>query len=88
MRDKKVLRVKHPLNDNIIAIASSQTTFIDDKFYNSSFGERLNDDSYNSYPVEIVSLSINWIVSTPEGKNFLQAIHESERLDFYEIRSL
>jgi hypothetical protein len=30
MKDKKVLRVKNPLNDNIVAMASSNTAFIDD----------------------------------------------------------
>jgi hypothetical protein len=85
MAEKKVLRVKEPFNENMIAIASSSSAFIDDNFYKNEFGDNAD---YKAYPVEVVSLRINWIISTPEGKEFLQAIHQSERLDFYEIRSL
>ena len=33
MQDKKVLRVKEPLNDSIVAMATSNTAYIDDDFY-------------------------------------------------------
>jgi hypothetical protein len=39
MKDKSVLRVKAPLNDSIVAMASSPTIFIDDNFYFKKFGE-------------------------------------------------
>jgi hypothetical protein len=79
--------VKSPLNESIIAIASSPTTFIDEDFYRKEFGD-LHSPEYKAYPVNVVSFKINWIISTPEGKEFLQSIHQSERLDFYEIRAL
>jgi hypothetical protein len=87
MSQKKVLRVKEPFNDSIIAISSSSTAYIDEDFYYKEFGDKQNAD-YKAYPVNIVSLKINWIISTPEGKEFLQSIHQSERLDFYEIQTL
>jgi hypothetical protein len=71
MQDKRVLRIKEPLNNRIIAMASSHTAFIDDKFYKESFFENKRNLNYKAFPVEIVSLKINWIISTPEGKEFL-----------------
>ena len=33
-------------------------------------------------------MRIGWVISTQEGKDFLQAILNSERLDYYEIKAL
>ena len=88
MKDKKVLRVKKPFNDTIIAMAESHTAFIDDGFYRSRFGENIDDTSMKAFPIEVVCLKIDWIINTQEGKEFLSAINQSERLDYYEIRTL
>jgi len=40
------------------------------------------------HPVEVLSLKIGWIINTPEGKEFLQAILMRENLDYYEIKSV
>ena len=88
MQEKKVLRVKKALSENIVAIATSQTTYIDDEFYVKEFGENKQNQNFKAYPVEIISMPIQWIISTPEGRDFLQAIWNSERLEFYEIKSL
>ena len=88
MKDKSVLRVKAPLNDRIIAMASSHTLFIDDEFFLKKFGENTNDSSLKAFPVEVVCLRIDWIINSQSGQDFLQAINQSERLDFYEIRTL
>jgi len=40
MLDKKLLRVKEPLNESIIAMAPSHTAYVDDIF----FREKLGDD--------------------------------------------
>ena len=69
LQEKKVLHVAHPLNENIIAIESSDSAYIDDLFFKNKFGDQLNSD-YKAYPVDVVSLKINWIISTPEGKEF------------------
>jgi hypothetical protein len=88
MQEKKVLRIQEPLNDTIIAIATSHTAYVDDEFYVQKFGENKKNANFKAFPVQVVSLPIGWIISTPEGKEFLQAILQSERLDFYEIKSL
>jgi len=33
MQEKKVLRIEEPLNDTIIAIATSHTAYVDNDFY-------------------------------------------------------
>ena len=88
MQEKKVLRIKEPLNEHIIAIATSHTAYIDDHFYEEKFEENTKRPDYKAFPVKVVSLPIGWIISSPEGKEFLQAILNSERLDFYDIKSL
>lgn len=74
MLDKNILRIKAPLNDSIIAIDSSPTLYVDDIFYKEVFGEDKKNQNYKAYPVEIYALKIDWIVSTPAGKEFLQAL--------------
>jgi hypothetical protein len=47
-----------------------------------------NDTTFQSYPVNMQQLRVDWILNTDDGKRLLQAIHASERLDFYEIPAL
>ena len=67
MKDKSILRVKAPLNDRIIAMASSHTLFIDDEFFLKKFGENTNDSSLKAFPVEVVCLRIDWIINSQSG---------------------
>jgi hypothetical protein len=76
------------MNDSIVALATSNTAYIDDDFYKEKFGENLKDEQKKAFPVNIVSMKINWIISTQEGKDFLWAILQSERLEYYEIQAL
>jgi hypothetical protein len=76
------------MNDSIVALATSNTAYIDDDFYKEKFGENLKDEQKKAFPVNIVSMKINWIISTKEGKEFLWAILQSERLEYYEIQAL
>ena len=71
----KVLRIKNPLNDSIVAMASCNTAFIDENFYQNAFHEDKTNKNYKAFPVNIVIVKIDWIISTPEGKAFLLAIH-------------
>jgi hypothetical protein len=59
------------LSDTIVAIAASHTAYVDDDFYTTQFGEKTDKVNYKAFPVEVVSLPIGWIISTPEGKDFL-----------------
>lgn len=88
MVDKKLLKIKEPINDTIIAMATSHTAYVDDDFFEKKFGEDKENPEYKVHPVEVLSLKIGWIINTPEGKEFLQAILQGERLDYYEIKSL
>lgn len=88
MKDKKLLKVAEPMNDNIVAMATSHTAYVDDLFFEEKMGEDKTNPKYKVHPVEVLSLKIGWIINTPEGKEFLQAILMGERLDYYEIKSL
>jgi hypothetical protein len=74
MLDKNILRVNKPLNDTIIAIASSPTLYVDDIFYRNVFKEDKTNPYYKAYPVDIMALKIDWIVSTENGRAFLQEL--------------
>ena len=43
MKDKKVLRIRKPLNEKIIAMESHHTAFIDEDFYKEKFEEKANN---------------------------------------------
>lgn len=47
-----------------------------------------SDSHYQSYPVNMQQLRVDWILNTDDGKRLLAAIHASDRLDFYEIPAL
>ena len=62
------------MNNSIVAMATSSTAYIDDDFYKNKFGEFAKEDQKKAFPVNVVAMKINWIISTKEGKYFLQAI--------------
>jgi hypothetical protein len=64
MQEKKVLRIKEPMNDSLIAMAPSNTAYVDEDFYKNRFGEDILDTSTKAFPVNVVSLRIGWIIST------------------------
>ena len=71
MQDKKVLRVKRAHSQNIVAMATSNTAYIDEEFYSKRFGENKKNQNYKSFPVEVTSLPVQWILTSQEGKEFL-----------------
>ena len=66
-------------------MATSCTAYIDDDFYKNEFGESRD---HKAFPVNVVCMRIGWVIQTQEGKKFLQAILNSERLDYFEIKAL
>jgi hypothetical protein len=64
MVDKKVLRVKEPLNDTIVTLQASITSYIDEDFYKEKVGEDMDDKDCKGFPVDVVSLKVGWIIST------------------------
>ena len=52
------------MNDSLIAMAPSNTAYVDEDFYKNRFGEDILDTSTKAFPVNVVSLRIGWIIST------------------------
>lgn len=70
MVEKQILRIAEPLDDEIIAIASSPTVYIDQDFYTKQMKEDDHENKkakYKSYPVKIEALKVGWIINHPEG---------------------
>lgn len=44
-----------------------------------------SENSLHSYPVKVISTRIDWILNTESGKLFLQALHQQQNLDYYNI---
>ena len=68
MQEKKVLRVREALNDNIIAMATSHTAYIDAYFYCNHFNEDHNSETNKAFPVDVYCMRIDWVITTDEGK--------------------
>ena len=85
MLNKQTMRVQSTFSNKIVKLGSSDTSYIDGEYYKSKFEE--NDEKYKSYPVKVVALRINWVL-TNEGKQFLLAVLNSENLDIYLIPAM
>ena len=66
-------------------MTSSPCEYIDDEFFKNKMDER---DKYQSYPVNVVALRVNWILSHDAGKTFLSKILLDADLSLYEIKTL
>jgi hypothetical protein len=64
MKKKLVLRVKRPLNKNIVAITHAASCYIDDDFFTSKMHEIPEDhpnDKFQNYPVKVKAINIKWL---------------------------
>ena len=67
MKQKLILRRRGRLNDNIVAIAYTKSSYLDEDFYKEKMGEKVADGSYElkkhrNYPVNVVALPIEWLM--------------------------
>lgn len=74
------------MNDKIIKMVSSTTCFTNDYFFENVLKEGTED--MNSYPVNVQSINIEWMISTQYGKEFLLQILSTENSNIYKIESL
>lgn len=58
MKYKQILKIKEPLNNEILAMAESSTLYIDNEFYFAKMGERAH---HTSYQCQIVAVNIDWL---------------------------
>jgi hypothetical protein len=66
MLNKQTMRVDSTFSNKIVKMGSSDTSYVDGDYYKSKFQEK-ESSKYKSYPVKVVALRINWVL-TPEGK--------------------
>jgi hypothetical protein len=85
MKKKQILKVASSLNDKIIAMTSSPTLYVDQKFFTNCMRE---NPANQSYPVNVVGFRIGWIIREPVGKMFLFAILNQNNLDLYKMDTL
>jgi len=74
------------MSDKIIKMVSSTTCFTNDYFFENVLKEGTED--MNSYPVNVQSINIEWMISTQYGKDFLLQILSTENSNIYKIESL
>lgn len=90
MEEKHILRVKEIGDGDIVSMASSRTIYLDDNFYKSSMKEDKVEKQYKSYPVDIQTMKIGWILDTDDdaGKEFLSAIQHCDKIDYFTLPGL
>ena len=89
MEEKHILRVKE-MDGDIVAMASSRTIYLDDYFYKNSMKEDKIEKQYKSYPVDLQTIKIGWILDAEDdaGKEFLTAIQNSDNIDYFTLPGL
>ena len=73
------------MNDTIVKMASSESIFIDERFFREKMDERKNEVNYQMYPVNIVAMRMQWIINHKYGINFMRAILLSSDLNIYKV---
>jgi hypothetical protein len=78
------------LGGDIVSMASSRTIYLDDNFYRDSMGEDKIEKHYKSYPVDISTIKIGWILDSEDdaGKEFLSAIQNCDKIDYFTLPGL
>jgi hypothetical protein len=84
------MRVIKSYNDEIVQIVDSPCIYIDEDFYSSHFKEEkdVKKQGFKSFPVKIECLNVGWIINSDEGRELLQNILDSEKIEYFEIPTL
>ena len=80
MKKKLILRSKDSLNSTIVKMTSSPCEYIDEEFFQTNMQEK---EEYQSHPVQIEALRVQWILNHPAGKAFLSKILNEGDLSLY-----
>ena len=64
MTNKQILKVKSGHNDEIVKIAYSHTTYLDENFFKRQMDEILSteDKKVKKFPVRLFALKIDWLL--------------------------
>lgn len=75
-------------NKDIVLIKESYTSYIDDAFFQTK--QTLAQQSFRSYPVEIVCLPFGWILESKHkfGHKLLNEIYSIDNYEIYKNRTL
>lgn len=68
MERKQIIKMQDSYNDEIVVMLESSTSYIDQDFFNR-MGEDIDNNSYHSYPVNIVAVRIGWLLNDEESIN-------------------
>mmetsp|Transcript_8199 Transcript_8199/g.12578 ORF Transcript_8199/g.12578 Transcript_8199/m.12578 type:complete len:151 (+) Transcript_8199:1179-1631(+) len=87
MSNKQTLRVSNQFSEEIVSINRSNHSNIDDLYFSKQMRE-VKDKSFKSFPVNVMALKVDWILTDPAGTQFLHSLLNSHKLDIYENRSI
>ena len=65
------LRVRSPLNDKIVSIGHSYSSYVDDLYYTKKLNHTPWNKKLNSYPVKVVAVEVWWLFNHDTGLKFL-----------------
>ena len=84
MENKHTMKMVKPFTDDFIAMSSSNSIYTDDLYYKEKMHE---SNSGKSYPIKMMLFNVRWIL-TEHGRLLLQAIHQGDKLDLYNLPAL
>jgi len=70
------LRVSEVLNENIVALNSNSTSYVDAAYFKKYLGVSDHSDS-KSYEINMVAVEIGWILNSSHGFLFLRRLQDS-----------
>ena len=70
MKAKQIITIKQSLNEEIIAMNSSKSLYVDDLWFKTYMNEDKKVGNTN-YPIELKALKIRWFIRSHYGKEFL-----------------
>ncbi len=71
------------VNGNGTLICSHSTRFLDQEFFN-----KCEDQTQSAKPVAISSINAEWILKTDQGTAFLNALCDTNNLNYYGVDSI
>lgn len=90
MRKKQVFKVKNTVNERIVKIASSHSSYVDDHFFQEHMDEckgGKDNHGYKDYSVVVQAIQASWLLK-PEGYEFLLAIIDKDDVNIFKINSI
>lgn len=83
MVNKQTLVIKDKMDDEIVAIEGSATSYVDEDFFKKYLKEEPDNPNFHTFAVKVECIRADWIFKDKHGITFLKEMIKQKNKDIF-----